>query len=201
MGTRDPRIDAYIEKSAEFARPILTHLRDVVHGACPDVEETMKWSMPHFMYRGMLCGKSSFKQHCAFGFWKGSLILDADGGKVSEAMGQFGRITSMRDLPSKSVLTGYIKQAMRLNEDGVKPVRSTPKAKKPPVKVPPDLAAALKKNRKAAATFEGFSPSNRREYVEWITEAKTEATRQRRLDSAIEWMAEGKTRHWKYQNC
>ena len=202
MGTRDPRIDAYIAKAADYAKPILTHLREVVHSACPNVEETMKWSAPHFMYEGMLCGMSSFKEHCAFGFWKGSLIVDRDGGKFDEAAGQFGRITKVKDLPSKATLSGYIKQAMRLNENGVKsPASATKKPAKPPVEIPGDLAAALKKNRKASATFEGFSPSHRREYVDWITEAKTDATRQRRLDSAIEWMAEGKSRHWKYQNC
>ena len=199
MGTRDPRIDAYIAKSADFAKPVLTHLREVVHAACPQVEETMKWSFPHFMYEGMLCGMASFKGHCTFGFWKGSLILDAAGNRADEAMGQFGRITKIGDLPPKKVIAGYIKEAMRLNENGVKsPSRSQPKVKKPPVVVPADVAAALKKNRKAAATFEQFSESHRREYIEWITEAKTDATRQRRLDTAIEWMAEGKSRNWKY---
>lgn len=201
MGTRDPRVDAFIAKSADFAKPVLTHLRTVVHSACPEVEETMKWSFPHFMYQGVLCSMASFKAHCSFGFWKGSLIVDAKGKRVDEAMGQFGRITSKADLPPVKVLTGYIKRAMELNEKGIKvPGRSSPQPK-PPVKTPPDLAAALKKNSKAAATYAGFPPSHKREYVEWITEAKTEETRTRRLETAVGWMAEGKSRHWKYQNC
>jgi uncharacterized protein YdeI (YjbR/CyaY-like superfamily) len=201
MGTRDARIDDYIAKSAEFARPILTHLRDVVHAACPDVEETMKWSFPHFMYKGMLCGMSAFKEHCAFGFWKGSLIVQKGGDEVERAMGQFGRITKLSDLPSKKVLSGYIKEAMKLNEAGVKvPVRSKPKTPKELV-VPDDLASALRANQQARATFDTFSPSHKREYVEWITEAKTQATRSRRLETAMEWMAEGKPRNWKYMNC
>jgi len=201
MGTRDARVDAYIAKSADFARPILAHLREVVHAACPDAEETMKWSFPHFQYKGLLCSMAAFKEHCAFGFWKGSLIVGAGHGEVEKAMGQFGRIAGLSDLPSKKVLTGYIKEAMRLNDEGVKaPARSKPK---PPaeVAVPDDLARALEANEKAGAAFEGFSPSHKREYINWITEAKTEATRTRRLATAIEWMAEGKPRNWKYMNC
>jgi uncharacterized protein YdeI (YjbR/CyaY-like superfamily) len=197
MGTRDPRVDAYIARSAEFARPILTHLREIVHSACPDVEETLKWSAPHFMYHGMLAGMSAFKAHCAFGFWKGSLVTGGDGGLEAQAMGQFGRITSLGDLPPKRVIAGYVKQAMKLNEEGVK----TPKRRKvprPDAVMPAELAAALRKNAKARATFEAFSPSHQREYVEWIAEAKGEDTRRRRLASAIEWMAEGKARNWKY---
>jgi uncharacterized protein YdeI (YjbR/CyaY-like superfamily) len=203
MATRDERIDAYIAKSAEFARPILEHLRKVVHEACPDVEETMKWSFPHFQYKGMLCSMASFKEHCAFGFWKGALILEPGDGEVERAMGQFGRLTKLADLPTKKVLTGYIKQAMKLNDDGVKsPSRMKPKDKAPrPVVVPDDLSKALRANSAAQATFEKFSPSHKREYIEWITEAKTDATRNRRIEQAIEWMAEGKPRNWKYMNC
>jgi uncharacterized protein YdeI (YjbR/CyaY-like superfamily) len=201
MGKRDTRIDAYIEKSAEFAKPILTHLRETVHEACPDVEETMKWSFPHFMYKGMLCSMASFKEHCAFGFWKSSLVLQAAGQAGEQAMGQFGRMTTLSDLPKKKELSGLVKKAMKLNDDGVKvPARAKPKAPKEVV-VPDDLARALKANKKAHATFEAFSPSHKREYVEWITEARAEATRTRRLETAIEWMAEGKPRNWKYMNC
>jgi uncharacterized protein YdeI (YjbR/CyaY-like superfamily) len=200
MGTRDPRFEAYIAKSAEFARPILSHLREVVHAACPAVEETMKWSHPHFLYKGMLCSMASFKEHCAFGFWKESLVLGNDA-KSKQAMGSFGRLTKLGDLPSKKVLTGYIKAAMKLNDDGVKaPMRTKSKAPKEVV-VPDDLASALRANNKALATFEKFRPSHKREYIEWITDAKTEATRLRRLATAIEWMAEGKARNWKYMNC
>jgi len=197
MGSRDPRVDAYIARSAEFARPILTHLRAVVHAACPEVEETLKWSAPSFMYKGMLCGMAAFKEHCIFGFWKGSLIKVVGGRDSDEAMGNYGRIGSVADLPSKKALTGFIKEAMRLNDEGIKVVRTKPGSRKP-LPVPPDLAAALRKNPKARATFEGFSPSHRREYVEWITEAKGEETRRRRLETAVGWMAEGKARNWKY---
>ena len=197
MGKRDARVDAYIARSAEFARPILSHLREIVHSACPDVEETLKWNAPHFMYRGMLAGMSAFKAHCAFGFWKGSLVTGGDGGLESRAMGQFGRITSLDDLPATRLIAGYVKQAMKLNEEGIRAPRSR-KAPKPDPEMPAELAAALRKNAKARATFEAFSPSHRREYVEWIAEAKGEETRQRRLASAIEWMAEGKARNWKY---
>ena len=200
MGTRDARIDAYIAKSAEFARPILAHLREVVHAACPDVEETMKWSFPHFDYKGMLCSMAAFKEHCAFGFWKGSLIVEGNDGE--KAMGQFGRITTHADLPSKKVLTAYIKKAMTLNAEGVKsPTRSKPKASTRELIVPDDLTSALAANKAARATFDKLPPSHKREYVDWITEAKTQATRTRRLETAVEWMSEGKPRNWKYMNC
>jgi hypothetical protein len=128
---RDPRVDAYIAKSADFAKPILVHLRGVVHAACPDVEETMKWSFPRFDYKGILCSMTAFKEHCAFGFWKGSLIVEQGGSGVEKAMGQFWRITRVAILPSRKVFSGYIKQAMKLNDDGVKlPTRSKPKAPK-----------------------------------------------------------------------
>lgn len=197
MAARDPRIDAYIERSAEFARPILQHLRDVVHQYCPDVQETIKWGMPFFDYRGVLCSMAAFKQHCAFGFWKGPLLVG--NARNDEAMGQFGRITSLKELPGKRALGALIRQAMALNESGAQPPARTKDARpKPAPDVPDDLAAALKKNRKAADVFEGFSPSNRREYVDWITEAKREDTRAKRLAQTLEWLAEGKPRNWKY---
>lgn len=201
MGSRDPRIDAYIAKSADFARPILTQLRETVHAACPDVQETMKWSMPHFDYKGIMCGMASFKQHATFGFWKASLIdglgpNSADGG---DSMGNLGRLASVDDLPARKVLTGYIRQAMRLNDEGIT-VAKPKKTPKPEAKVPAELAAALKKNRKAAATFESFPPSHRRDYVEWIADAKRDETRAKRVAQAVEWMAEGKSRNWKYES-
>ena len=197
MGTRDPRVDAYIAKSAEFARPILTHLRDVVHAACPDVVETMKWSSPFFDYHGTLCNMSAFKAHVGFGFWKGALVVDSISETDEPSAGQFGRVTSVKDLPSRAQLTTYIRKAAKLNEEGV----STPKVKKPKPEVPapPALVTALAKNRKARAVFEGFSPSQKREYSEWIADAKSDDTRARRLEQAMEWIAEGKTRNWKYQ--
>ena len=200
MGTRDPRIDAYIERSAEFATPILTHLREVVHQACPEVEETMKWSSPHFLYQGMLCGMAAFTRHCTFGFWKGSLVLGDDGGKAAEAMGQFGRIESLSDLPPRKVLAAYVKKAMALNEQGV----TVPRARRTParpIEVPDELAAELRRNARARATFEAFPPSHKREYIEWITEARREETRRRRIEQAVAWMAEGKPRNWKYAGC
>jgi uncharacterized protein YdeI (YjbR/CyaY-like superfamily) len=199
MPSLDPRIDAYIAKAPEFARPILAHLREAVHAGCPDVEETMKWSSPHFMYKGMLCGMSAFKQHCVFGFWKGKLVLDVAAEKAQSAGGHFGRIESVRDLPPKKEIVRLVKEAARLNDEGVKaPVHRKSKGPRPDLPVPPALTAALVGNRKARETFEGFSPSHRREYSEWIGEAKSEETRTRRVAQAIEWMAEGKSRNWKY---
>lgn len=199
MGQRDPRVDAYIATSADFAQPILTHLRELVHDTCPDVEETMKWSFPHFMYEGMLCSMASFKGHCALNFWKGALVLDGAG--KCDAMGQFGRITSLSDLPAAMVLAGYLRKAMTLNERGVKaPVRAQVRVARPERPVPPALAAALAKNPEARATFQKLPPSQRREYTDWIAEAKTEATRERRVATAVEWLAAGKTRNWKYES-
>lgn len=199
MGTRDPRVDAYIANSAEFAQPILTLLREVVHDACPDVQETMKWSMPFFDYHGVMCNMAAFKQHATFGFWKGSRIpgLAPNSASGGASMGNLGRITSVKDLPSRKVIGGYVKAAMRLNEDGV--VVHKRKAPKPESAVPPELAAALKKNRKAAATWENFPPGHRREYATWIAEAKREETKAKRVAQAVEWLAEGKARNWKYQ--
>jgi uncharacterized protein YdeI (YjbR/CyaY-like superfamily) len=194
MAKKDPRIDAYIAKAPEFARPILKHLRAIVREGCPDVEETMKWSMPHFDYRGPLAGMAAFQAHCAFGFWKGSLVVPGS----REAMGQFGRITKVEDLPKDRVLLGYVKKAVKLNEEGIK-VKRVPKNPKPEIPMPADLAAALKKNAKARATFESFPPSHKREYLEWITGAKAEATRQRRLGTAIEYMSSGTSLNWQYQ--
>jgi uncharacterized protein YdeI (YjbR/CyaY-like superfamily) len=194
MAKKDPRIDAYISKAPEFARPILKHLRAIVREGCPEVEETMKWSVPHFDYKGPLAGMAAFKAHCAFGFWKGSLVVPGS----KEAMGQFGRITKVGDLPKDKVLVGYVQKAVKLNDEGIK-VKRVPKQPKPDIAMPADLAAALKKNAKARATFEGFPPSHKREYLEWITGAKAEATRERRLGTAIEYMSSGKSLNWKYQ--
>jgi uncharacterized protein YdeI (YjbR/CyaY-like superfamily) len=198
MGKKDPRVDAYIAKSGDFARPILIRAREVVHEACPDVEETLKWGMPSFMYEGILCGMAAFKQHASFGFWKSALILDAKGNRADEAMGSFGRLTRVSDLPPKRVLIGYVKKAMELNEQKVSVPRKAA-AKKPPIKMPAALGAALAMNKKAREAFAGLSPSHRREYVEWITEAKTDETRGRRVATTLEWVSKGKSRNWKYE--
>jgi len=204
MAKKDPRVDAFIAKAADFAKPILTHIRKLVHTACPEVEETIKWRFPTFMYKGMFCGMAAFKSHCTFGFWKHELLFGPDGGGAAAkegGMGQFGRITSLSDLPKDAVLMGHIKRAARLNDEGVKaPSRSKPKERKPLV-VPVFFRRALKKNKKALAAFDNFSYSHKKEYVEWITEAKSEDTRKRRLDTALEWLAQGKSRNWKYMNC
>ena len=192
----DKRIDAYIEKSRDFARPILEHLRKLIHKACPDVEETIKWGSPHFDYKGSLAGMASFKEHCAFGFWKHSLLEGTE--LQRNAMGSFGRITSLKDLPKDEDIIALIHQAMELNEKGIK-VPKKPAATKADILVPDALAAALAKNKKANTAFDKFSPSHRREYIEWITEAKTEPTRDKRVATAIEWLSEGKSRNWKYE--
>jgi uncharacterized protein YdeI (YjbR/CyaY-like superfamily) len=198
MGTKDPRIDAYIANSADFAKPILDHIRKLVHDTCPDVEETLKWRSPHFMYKGMLCGMASFKNHCAFGFWKGAMILRKDDQKTEEAMGQFGKITDVSDLPKDEILVHYIREAIKLNDAGVKlPAKSKSKERRE-LNIPDYFTAALRKNKKAWTTFESFSPSNKKEYVEWMTEAKSEETRKKRLETAIDWISQGKVRNWKY---
>ena len=195
-----PKVDAYIAKSAPFARPVLAYIRQMVHEACPDGEETLKWRFPHFMYKGILCSMAAFKEHCAFGFWhQGMREALARAKKSAGAMGQLGRITSVDDLPKPAAFKRLIKQAMKLNESGVKTATPVKKKKAAPLKAPPDLAAALKKNKKARDAFEAFSPSHRKEYIEWITDAKREETRQRRLETTLQWLAEGKPRNWKYE--
>jgi uncharacterized protein YdeI (YjbR/CyaY-like superfamily) len=199
MGSRNPAVDAYIENAQPFAQPILRHIRAVVHEACSGVEEEMKWSFPHFNYKGMFCGMAAFKQHATFGFWKHGLLERQLPATDKTAMGQFGRLTSIDDLPGKVALVRLIKAAMKLNDEGVKASSMRPRARKPPVRTPPALMAALRKNRKALATFQAFSPSHRRDYVEWITEARQDDTRARRIETAVAWMAQGKTRNWKYE--
>ncbi|MDP2036883.1 MAG: YdeI/OmpD-associated family protein [Ignavibacteria bacterium] len=204
MGKKDPRVDAYIAKSQEFAKPILEHFRELVHKACPDVEETIKWSFASFDYKGPYCTMASFKQHCAIGFWKAALMKDTKliaNAKSESAMGHLGRITSLKDLPKDKELIAYLKEAAKLNADGVK-LPTKPKSKKPKELVIPDyFTKALKKNKRSLETFNNFSYSNKKEYVEWITEAKTEETRNKRMTTAIEWLAEGKVRNWKYVKC
>ena len=197
MATRDPRIDAYIKKAQPFAKPILTHLRSVVHDACPGVQETLKWGVPHFDYKGIFCGMAAFKEHTTFGFWKGALLKDQLPKVDEKAMGQFGRITSMDDLPTAPTLARIVKAAAKLNDDGVKVARVR-MAKKQALKAPADLLSALRKNKRAHAGFKAFPPGQQREYIVWITEAKQDATREKRIKTAVEWIAEGKIRNWKY---
>lgn len=203
MKNTDPRIDAYIEKSAPFAQPILRHIRELVHQTCPEVEETIKWSFPHFDYKGsILCSMASFKQHAAFSFFKASLMEDPHGllttvGRTS--MGHLGQLRELSDLPKDKLLKEYIRQAMMLNEAGVK-IPSKPKAAKTKeLDTPEYLLKALKKNKAALQVFEAFPPGKRNEYIEWLEEARTETTRDKRLATALEWISEGKGRNWKYQ--
>jgi uncharacterized protein YdeI (YjbR/CyaY-like superfamily) len=206
MPNIDPRVDAYIARSPDFARPILEFVREAIHAGCPDVEEGIKWRMPSFDYQGaILCNVAAFKQHCAVNFWRAP-DLKVNGKPIGSpgdkgGMGNFGRLTSVGDLPSRAAFVALVKQAVRLKAAGGRTLMartpSRPRAPRPVV-VPDDFTRALARNRRARVTFEGFPPGHRREYVEWITEAKTDATRQRRLATAVEWLAEGKPRNWKY---
>lgn len=200
---RDARIDSYIQRAAPFAQPILEHLRELVHFAYPEIEETLKWSHPHFVHRGTVCSMAAFKNHCVFGFWKHSLLFKDQPPQEANAsaMGQFGRLTNLADLPKDAVIIRYVKEAVRLNQAGTKlpPKPRSSVAKEP--SVPEDLATELKRSDRALAAFKKFSPSHRKEYIEWITEAKRKETRQKRLVQALEWIADGKPRHWKYLNC
>ena len=199
MKNTDERVDAYIDDAGDFAKPVLRHLRTLIHKACPDVEEGIKWGFPAFDYHGYLCGLTAHKAHCSFTLWKGSLMEDKGGhleviGKTG--MGHFGKLTSVDDLPGDTVITGFLKQGMKLNEQGVT-VKKEP-VKKTELVVPDSFMDELKVNAKALETFNEFSNSNKKEYVEWVTGAKTDKTRDKRMAQAIEWMAEGKVRNWKY---
>jgi uncharacterized protein YdeI (YjbR/CyaY-like superfamily) len=205
MAKKLKAVDDYIAKKANFARPILKHIRELVHKTCPDVEEKMKWSMPFFDYKAeMLCHIAAFKQHAVMGFWKAALMKDpvlVENAKSETAMGHLGRITSLKDMPSDKKIIAWIKEAMVLNDKGIKlPARgkSIEKDKKEFI-VPDYFTKALAKNKKAKQVFENFAPSHRKEYLQWITEAKTEETRNKRMATALEWLAEGKSRLWKYE--
>lgn len=201
----NPAIDVYINKAQPFAQLLLTHLRELVHKACPEVQEAIKWSMPFFVLDGViLANMAGFKQHCSFGIWgpQISAILTADRVKSDEATGSFGRITSLDDLPSDKILLGYLRQAAQFIASGqrTKSYSRPPKAARPAPEIPAELTAALKTNKASAKIFANFSPSCRREYVDWVAEAKRPETRQKRATQAAEWIAEGKERNWKYQN-
>ncbi|WP_447728175.1 YdeI/OmpD-associated family protein [Sphingomonas koreensis] len=194
----DPRVDSYIEQQADFARPILIWLRARVHAACPDVEEDIKWGMPAFSYRRRpLAGMAAFTAHASFGFWYRDQMAT---GKEGEAMGQFGRIESLADLPDDAAMEAQVHEAMALTDSGAIPKRAA-KPPKPEAEVPEALAEALARDPAAAAVFDAFPPSARRDYCEWIAGAKQETTRDKRLADAIAWIREGKKRHWKYESC
>ncbi len=198
---KDKRIDSYIIKSQDFAKPVLSHLRELVHQACPDVTETMKWSFPHFDYMGIMCSMASFRQHCAFSFWKASLMSDTrllQMAKSEAAMGHLGKIKSLKDLPSDKILLTYIREAMLLNESGVKLPARTKAVTSKKLIVPEDFKKGLLKSKRALATFDAFSNSNKKEYIDWVTAAKAAETRASRLATSIEWLSEGKVRNWKY---
>ena len=201
MATTDPFVDGYIDKAQDFAKPILRHLRELVHNACPDVTETKKWSFPHFDYKGMMCSMAAFKEHCAFNFWKQPLLDQNAFPAEKTAMGSFGRITSLKDLPSDKVMKKLIHDAMKLNDEGVKVAKAPASKEKKELVVPDILQKALKTDALAAETFNNFPYSCKKEYVQWIEEAKTDATREKRLATTLEWLAEGKRRNWKYENC
>jgi uncharacterized protein YdeI (YjbR/CyaY-like superfamily) len=191
MKNMSPEVDRYIENAAPFAQPILKKIRKAVHAGDPDVVETLKWGAPFFEHKGIIVSMAAFKQHVRWGFWKGKLI-----GNGAPTMGET-KITDVSELPPEKEIIACVREAVRLNEEGVRKAAPTRKAK-PEAKVPADLAAALKKSPKAAKTFQDFSPSHRREYIEWIDEAKQDATRQRRIAQTVEWLEEGKARNWKY---
>jgi len=203
MGRRDPRIDTYIKKSADFARPVLEHFRILMHKYCPDVEETIKWGFPHFDYQhGPLSSMASFKQHCAISFWKAALMKNSpELSKMAEsqqAMGHLGKVKGLSDLPSERTLVKYIKEGMRLNEEGVKLSPKSKSAVPQKVQIPVYFKTALSQNKKATVTFDKLSNSQKKEYVNWVTEAKTEVTKIKRLKTSIEWLSQGKVRNWKY---
>ncbi len=194
---RDPRIDGYIAKAQPFAQEILTHVRERVHAAVPAVEEEMKWSMPAYLLDGkIMLITAAFKAHAALNFWRGQEI--GDGAPKAGAMGQFGKLKSTADLPPDGELDSLIREAAELAKRSPPP-RKAKHAPKPPPQMHPDFAAALAKAPKAKAAFERFPPSAQRDYLEWVSEAKQEPTRQKRIATAIEWLGEGKRRHWKYE--
>ncbi len=200
MNQFDERVDIYIEKSPPFAQEILKHIRALVHQASPLINETIKWSFPHFVYKDNICSMASFKEHCTFGFWKASLMDDPYQlfGDRANAMGSLGRLETLKDLPSDAILIEYILVALKLDEAGIK-IKKPTNAPKAEIAMPADFAIELNQNPKAKLQFERFSPSHKREYLEWITTAKTEATRLKRMATTIEWLSEGKSLNWKYQ--
>jgi uncharacterized protein YdeI (YjbR/CyaY-like superfamily) len=203
MGKKDPRVDAYIEKKAPFAQPILRELRAIIHEADPAVEEDIKWGAPAFMHKGIVCIMAGFKEYVGVNFWKGALIVPSMARRATDDkdMKQLEKMRSIEDLPPRKKIIAYVQAAVKLNEGGVPTPnrgKDAPIKKRAPLRTPPSLSKALARNAKAKATYDGFSPSHKREYVEWIADAKSEETRDRRIEQALGWMAEGKPRNWKY---
>lgn len=197
---RDPRIDAYIERAAPFAQPILSHVRELVHQACPGAQESIKWGMPSFSHAGgILCGMAAFKHHASFGFWKHALVVGE--GEPRAGMGSYGKLATLADLPADGTLLAHIHRAVQLNEAGVRAQATRKATPKPLPPVPDDFAGALDANAAANAVFAAFPPGCKREYIDWITEARRADTRARRIAQAVEWIAEGKRRNWKYEAC
>ncbi len=208
MGTYSTKTDAYMAQAAEFAKPILERIRLLVHTACPDIEEAWKWSFPVFLYKGdIVCNMAAFKQHCSFGFWKAGLMSDPEnimsGISEKNGMGDLGKITQLEQLPADDILIAYIKEAVQLSENKVKraPKPKPTEEEKKKLEIPKDLIQALTINELAIKHFESFPYSHKKEYCMWIGEAKTEATRTKRIAQAVEWITEGKDRNWKYKNC
>lgn len=197
-----PQVDNFILKAQPFAHPILNHIRALVHHTCPEAEEKIKWGMPFFDYKGeMMCHMAAFKHHCAIGFWKASLMKDKalmQHASSESSMGHIGKITCLDDLPSDKKIIAWIKEAMKLNEDGIK-VNKVKSTKDEAIEAPAYFLKELKQNKEALKTFNAFTYSCKKEYIVWITDAKTETTREKRMSQAIEWMAEGKKRMWKYE--
>jgi hypothetical protein len=204
--SRSTLVDAYIGKAAPFAQPILWHVRELVHKAVPGIEEVIKWSRPFFMYRGIILGNmSAFKAHCSVGLWGEEITakMRADGAVSSEGMGTLGKLESVKDLPSDKKLIAYLKYAAAAIDEGTRTKSYTrpTRVAKPELEVPAELVTALKKNKAAQKAFDAFAPSHRREYIQWITEAKREETLASRVTQTVDWLAEGKRRNWKYENC
>jgi uncharacterized protein YdeI (YjbR/CyaY-like superfamily) len=203
MEQYDHRIDEYTGKKPAFAQPILNHIRGLMHAVSPQITETIKWGHPFFEYKGTFANMAAFKEHCVFGFWNSSALVDKHGAMLrdeeKESAGNFGRITKLSDLPDDEILKDFILQAIALKDSNYKPAAKKAATPKAPIEMPDYFAAALAGNQKTLAIFHDFSASCKREYLEWLTEAKTEATRQKRLETALEWIGEGKTRNWKYK--
>lgn len=202
MGKKDTRVDLYIAKLPEFSRAICTRFRGIVHEASPEIEEDIKWGHPSFTHKGIVCGMAAFKAHVVIHFWKSALLTGSHVRRATDdkTLERLERVTSVDELPPKAAIAAYVKAAVKLNDGAVRAPKeeAPPRKTKAPLRTPPSLSKALARNARAKATYDGFSPSHKREYVEWIADAKSEETRDRRIEQALGWMAEGKPRNWKY---